>query len=534
MPRKYNTIALILIVAIAIFFRFWQFGFVPPGLYQDEAMNGADAFKTLETGDFRTFYTNNNGREGMIIWLDTLAIKLFNTEKPWVLRVFPALAGVLAVLGLYFLTKKLFNVEIALASSFFMAISFWAVNFSRIGFRANLMLPFLIWSFYFLYRAINQNSDKLLISEINSTYRFPKSIFFIISGILFGLGFYTYISYRFAPILVAAFFIPYLITRRAKRFWLGFAIFAVTAFIVALPIGIYFMNNFGDFFGRSEQISIFSADNPLRAAALSIAATLGMFNIIGDLNWRHNFAGSPLLFWPIGILFLLGILICAKRRNLSDKFLFFWFFIFLLPNILSTEGNPHALRALGVIPVAMIFAGIGLIWLYQKVQGYLDKKIENLELDDYRSQLFRIKKEAFILLFIFLLFIGFSEFNKYFIRWASNIRTADAFSQSHVKIADYLNISPKDIKKYVIWPVGDRPTGNGLPVSAQTIYFLTYGKSDINYIKSNEFDKIKLGENRTIIAPIYFDLDLIHNLNKKFPNSKIEFIYLNTPILIVP
>src|SRR3989344_4754273 len=522
-----HVVILLLIIAIAVFFRFWQFDSVPPGLYQDEAMNGADALSSLENDKFSVFYTNNNGREGMIVWLDALAVKVFGTE-PWVLRLFPAIAGVLAVLGLFFLTKKLFNIKIALASSFFMAISFWAVNFSRIGFRANLMVPILIWSFYFLLRAVNQN----LVSDTRALRcRTPS---FIIAGVLFGLGFYTYISYRFAPVLAAAFFIPYLIMRRTKNFWLGFAIFAVTAFIVALPIGLYFFNNPGDFFGRSGQVSVFSADNPLKATVLSVAATFGMFNIIGDQNSRHNFAGYPQLLLPVGILFILGILICTKRRNLSDKFLFLWFFIFLLPNILSTEGNPHALRALGTMPAAMVFAGVGLVWICEKIQGYFNEKIKNLELEAYHSQLFRIKKEMFILLFIFLLFISFSEFNKYFVRWASNIRTADAFSKNQVEISNYLNNLPKNVLKYVIWHVDDKETNNGLPVSAQTVYFLTQKKSRVIYLKANEFDKIKLGKENTVIIPTYFDLTLLHELNKIFTAGKIEFIYLNTPILKVP
>lgn len=522
MPSKYNTIALILIIVVAIFFRFWQFNSVPPGLYQDEAMNGADALASIESGKLNVFYQNNNGREGMIVWLDVLAIKLFGAE-PWVLRLFPAIAGVLAVLGIFFLTKELFSidpalklrggVEVALASSFFMAISFWAVNFSRMGFRANLMLPFLIWSFYFLIR------------------KFAKPL---LGGILFGLGFYTYISYRFAPILVAAFFIPYLIKCGTKKLWTKFLVFIIIAFIVALPIGIYFLNNPGNFFGRSGQVSIFSSENPFKAAILSVATTLGMFNIIGDFNWRHNYAGSPLLFWPVGILFVLGILICAKRRNSSDKFLFLWLFIFLLPNILSIEGNPHALRALGAMPAAMIFSGIGLVWLYQRIREYLDNKIENQKFEAYLNQLLRIKKEISVLLVIFLFFVAFAEFNKYFVKWASNVRTAEAFSQNQVIISDYLNQLPKGVKRYVIWPSNDRPTNNGLPVSAQTTYFLTYKKSDINYIKSNEFDKINSGINGAVIIPIYFDLGLLHNLNKKIPTGKIEFIDLNTPVLIVP
>lgn len=527
MPRRYVLILLFIIIAIAVFFRFWQFSSIPPGLYQDEAMNGADAIASLNSGDFKIFYTNNNGREGMIVWLDALAIKLFGNE-PWVLRLFPAIAGVMAAWGLYFLSKELFGVKIALASSFFMAVSFWAVNFSRIGFRANLMLPFLIWSFYFLWRACNQNP--VSESGIGNRYRKPD---FIIGGVLFGLGFYTYISYRFAPVLLALYFLLYAIKCGGKKIWAGFLLFSLAAFIVALPLGFYFLENPHDFFGRSSQVSIFAAENPLKAVAISLAASLGMFNILGDLNWRHNFSGSPQLFWPVGLLFILGIIISFKNFKWQDKFLLSWLFIFLLPNILTTEGNPHALRALGSMPAAMVLSGIGLVWIYEKI-----KKI----------------KRSFLLLAVFLFFIAAIEFDKYFLRWPQNPRTMDAFSKSHVEISNYLNGLPDDILKYVIWHQDDKPTSNGLPVSAQTVYFLNYGKSNINYVKADEFDpvrsklpaatgdlstsngvdKIKSEVKNAVIVPIYFDLGLLHTLNKKFLESKIEFIYLNTPVLIVP
>lgn len=505
MPRK-HIIALILILAIAIFFRFWQFTSIPAGLYQDEAMNGADALTSLKTGEFKVFYPNNNGREGMIVWLDALSIKLFGTE-PWVLRLFPAIAGVLGVLGLYFLTKELFGVEIALASSFFMATSFWAVNFSRIGFRAGLMVPILIWSFYFLLRGIST-------SDVNN-FRHRMSIwYFVLAGILFGLGFYTYISFRFAPVLALLALLafgPIIFKKAAKKFWTGVLFFILAAFIVALPIGIYFLNNPGDFFGRAAGVSIFASDNPLRAAAISIAATLGMFNVAGDFNWRHNYAGSPELFLPVGLLFLLGIWLSIRRFAFKDKFLFSWLAVFLLPNILSTEGNPHALRALGAMPAAMILAGIGLVWLYKKIQ----------------------KKEVFLLLIVFLFFIGAYDFNKY-LSWSSNPRTLSAFSYDQTKISQYLNNLPKETEKYAIWDASDRATDNGLPVSAQTVYFLTTEKTKINYLKSNELNKIKLGKNGTVITPLYFDLNLLHNLNDQFPQSKINFIHINTAVVAVP
>jgi 4-amino-4-deoxy-L-arabinose transferase-like glycosyltransferase len=524
MPNKY-ILALILIIAIAIFFRFWQFNSIPPGLYQDEAMNGTDALKSLKSGEFGVFYANNNGREGMIVWLDALAIRAFGT-KPWVLRIFPALAGILAVLGLYFLAKELFNPEIALASGFFMAASFWAVNFSRIGFRAGLMIPFLILSFYFLLRGFKEVRLQ----------KSPKSDFwlFAIAGILFGLGFYTYISYRFAPLLALLVFLPVLIKQKSKKLWLGVLVFMIATFLVALPIGLYFFNNPSDFFGRSSEVSIFSSNSPLFTAFVSLVKTLGMFNVAGDFNWRHNYAGSPELFWLIGILFLLGIYLSFKKFSFSEKFILAWLGIFLLPNILTTEGNPHALRALGAMPAAMIFAGIGLIWVCVKIKKYLNDKISNPKLVEYYSQLLRIKKELFILLVVFLFFISFVEFNKYFVKWASNPQTAAAFSQSQVTIADYLNNLPPEVEKYAIWSSDDRPTDNDLPVSAQTVYFLTYGKEKVTYLRSDELNKIKLGASGTVIIPLYFNLDLLHKINKQFSKSKIEVIGLNTGAVIVP
>lgn len=515
MPRKY-TIAVILIIAIAIFFRFWQFTSIPNGLYQDEAMNGADALSSLKTDEFKIFYPNNNGREGMIIWLDAMAIKAFGTE-PWVLRLFPALAGVLAVLGLYFLTKELFGAEVALASSFFMAVSFWAVNFSRIGFRAGLMVPILIWSFYFLLRGF-----KLRVSETQN-YGFPKPVVcLVLAGILFGLGFYTYIPFRFAPVLALLIFAPLLFKQKSKHLWISFSFFILTVFIVALPIGLYFLHNPMDFFGRSSGVSVFSQDSPIKAMAISIVTTLGMFNIAGDFNWRHNYAGSPELFLPVGILFLLGICLSIKRFRFEERFLFSWFIIFLLPNFLTIEGNPHALRAIGVMPAVMIFSGIGLIWLYKKAQNYVS------------PQLLRLKKEIFLFLIVFLFFIGGYNFNLYFTRWASNPNVANAFSQNQVKIAGYLNNLPKETEKYVLWHPDDRSTDNGLPVSAQTIYFLTSQKTKINYLRADELDKIKPEKNNAVIVPIYYSLDLLHNLNKRFSQSKINFIDINTAVLLIP
>ncbi len=98
-----------------------------------------------------------------------------------------------------------------------------------------------------------------------------------------------------------------------KKFLLFTTSCLLFTFVIALPIGIYFIKNPQDFIGRATPISIFAAENPLIEFGKSLILHLGMFNIYGDSNWRHNYATSPELFWPIGILFLIGVILSFRE-----------------------------------------------------------------------------------------------------------------------------------------------------------------------------------------------------------------------------
>ncbi len=99
---------LVAIMALAVFFRLWQINSIPPGLYPDEAMNGNNALEAIHTGDYKVFYPENNGREGLFINIQALSIKIFGNE-PWALRLVSALFGILTVLGVFFLARELFK-----------------------------------------------------------------------------------------------------------------------------------------------------------------------------------------------------------------------------------------------------------------------------------------------------------------------------------------------------------------------------------------------------------------------------------------
>lgn len=459
------------IVLLATFFRLYHLGSTPPGLYPDEAMNGNNAVQALETHQYKIFYPENNGREGLFINIQAILISVFGNHA-WALRIVSAFVGILTVWGLYFLTKRLFNRQIALIASFLMAVSFWHVNFSRIGFRAIMAPLFLVWMFYFLWRGLS------------TTQKFP----FIMSGVMLGLGFYTYISFRIVPLAVLLVLLAYwnfIYKDFAKRkpdsyrflrrhLFMGVLTMAITAFIMILPLLSFYSQNPQDFLGRTSQISVFSSTNPIKALVVNTLQTFGMFNFAGDNNWRHNIASAPEIFWPVGIFFVLGLafsifkLIRLKRSHghfsTAHVLLLSIFLVGLLPVVISNEGLPHALRAIIVVPIVYIFAALGIWHFFEKLQDWYS----------FHDPHSREKKlvSAFVII-VLLISIAFVEFNRYFNQWGKNPAVASEFNASYLKLADKLNNLPTTINKYVVVAPRGSARVNGLPLDAQPVMFLT-------------------------------------------------------------
>ena len=517
--KRKAIIFLLIIIAIAAFFRLWQLGTIPPGIYPDEAMNGNDALSSLQNWNFKVFYPENNGREGLFIWLISLSFWFFNPSI-WAFKLVPSIFGILTVFGLYLLTKELFSQYsenrsrcIALSASFFLAISFWHINFSRIGFRAILVPFFLVFGFYFLFKG----------------FRKKKAVHLIISGLFLGLGFYTYIPYRFVVLLLLIALIGWWLIYKKENLQRKFFILTLYCllftFIIALPIGAYFLKNPGGFFGRATGVSIFSQGNPIYNLAKSIVLHLGMFNFYGDGNWRHNFAGSPQLLWPVGLLFLFGIILSIKELIVSainknrsllvtHCLILSWLFIMLLSGFLSFEGIPHSLRAIGVTPVIYIFTALAAYWLYEKIKIFFKTKYQKIAF--------------YICLSILLLTITYAQFDKYFFQWAKNPETKNAFSENYLETGKYLNSLPDNVQKYVIvnqegTPV---PYPNGIPVPAQTPMFIErikFGKVRSTYLLPKELNQIRIDRSKgTIIIPLQYDENLLSEVYQKFPYGKIQ------------
>ena len=486
MHKKVKTeiLVFLIILAVASFFRLYKLDSppdarlpdeqgragIPPGLYPDEAMNGNNALTALDTGQYKVFYPDNNGREGLFINIQAMSLKIFGIH-PWSLRLVSAVIGILTVAGLYLLAKEVFGWRQAALASFMMAISSWHVIFSRIGFRA-IMVPFvLVFGFYFFWKGLKKTDF----------------ISFGLAGLFWGLGAHTYISFRVAPLILLVVLAVYWMSikkdfslskyRYTKaRLIFGLIIFLAVAVLVAFPIIVFYLQHPDSFLGRtSAGLSVFAQEHPMKELGMSIVRTLGMFNFAGDYNWRHNISKWPQLSLPIGLLFVLGffreLYHLAKREHkhisTTHAFLFAWFFVMLIPGFLSIEA-PHAIRTMGALPVIMIFAAQGLYWLFSKF--YRWHSMYNPHADIRESRILVV-----VALVAFLTSVGFLEYHRYFQVWGQNKETAGAFSQKYVELANKLNASCEEdinIKKYVLVNAGGVLV-NGIPMPSQTVMFLT-------------------------------------------------------------
>jgi len=428
-------------------------------------MNGNNALEALNTlpsvSGFKIFYPENNGREGLFINIQALFIKIFGNE-PWALRLPSALFGILTVLGIYFAASALFNnISVGLLSSFFTAISFWHINFSRIGLRAITAPFFLVWAVYFLILAIKNNHTTN--KPLRTTH--PSWLLAAFSGLIYGAGFYSYIAYRATPLLILAIFLAYwLKNKKGQDVWEVFRVFIIFTLISVLPLAAYFIANPQDFWGRTAQISIFSSTMPIKELGSNFMKTIGMFNFSGDMNWRHNFEGQPELYWPVGLLFIIGILYgiqnLIKKTNREFIIIFSWLIIAILPVIISNEGIPHALRSILMVPPVFILAGIGTYKIYESIintmPGFFNK--HNCLL-----------KNAFFLLCICL---TVQSYNYYFFKWGKNPNTEYAFRQNYLEIGKRIDTLPKNTIKYIVTENSDVEV-RGVPMPAQTIMFIT-------------------------------------------------------------
>lgn len=337
-------------VMVGFIFRFWRLGSLFDGMAWDEAYKGLDALAIRIYGDRPVFLNWNAGREALIAYLVVVFQWLFHFSIISVRGVL-AFFGGLTLIVIFFLCRRLFNLHLALLTTFLLAVSKWHIIHTRYGVRVSLIIFFEVMVLFLLARGIQSNKR--------------NTASFALAGFFGGLGLYTYIAYRIFPAIAVAFLLSPGTWQKLKQNWRGLLTGAFIAILVVAPLLNFYWKNRESFNDRIQRTAVWNTrGSDLSATALvvdSTLKTLGLFTYRGDPIDRHNVNEEPMLSPFACGFFLIGIGIAVVNfRKRYAAFLLLYFFFTILPGILSVD-SPHSSRTVGSVIPAILFTTIGLV-----------------------------------------------------------------------------------------------------------------------------------------------------------------------------
>ncbi len=420
MRRRSLFIALILILVVAIFARFYALSVYPHGLQSDEANNGLDALKWLNGAGWTPYAETNEGQATLFTWLIALAIKLLG-QSVTTMRMVSAAAGVLTVAVFYVLARELFEQRIALLATALLAADRWHVTFSRIVYELILAPLALSLQVLFLIKALKTGRRR----------------WWALSGAMLALGMNTYTAYRVIPFFMLAYFAYWLIMHRdrARRDAEGMGVFFASALLTVAPLGVYILRHWSIFLSRMNHISVFrdvEAAGSYAPVWSNLYKVLLMFNVRGDMAALNNLPGAPMLHAAVGVLFALGLFWTIRWfwKELPALYLLWFGSVASLAVFSVAHEAPNARRPISLIPLIYLLAATVLTGLWRAwKQAFGEKRTRPL----------------FVLLTALAMFVIGANLNTYFRVQAVAPSVWYAYSPEESAIGDYLAAQPENL-----------------------------------------------------------------------------------------
>jgi len=371
--NKKIFIFLTFIIIIASILRLWQLGKVPSSPDWDEVALGYNAYSILQSGrdEYGKFLpiilrSFDDYKPALYAYLVMPSISVLGLNVTAV-RLPSAIFGILTVLAVFFLVRELFKKNnIALLTTFLLAISPWHIQFSRVAFEANVGVALNAFGILFFLKA------------------FKKPWFLLLSALMLGLSLHTYQSEKvFVPLLIAILIYAFrkeFFSIRKKYIYTSLIIFT----IICLPLILFTLTN-KDALSRAKTVSIFSNSSIIQANTEKLVRDRVNNDILGlfldnrrvefakyvvngylshlDINWlfikgdiaRHHAPGMGLMYLVELPFLLIGIymLIFGNFDKAVKLFMALWFLIVPIPASITND-VPHAVRTINFLPILQI------------------------------------------------------------------------------------------------------------------------------------------------------------------------------------
>lgn len=385
--RIFNSkFILSLIILLALFLRAYNLAEVPSGVHTDEQDTGYSAYSILRTGldpqgkfSFFGFSDNNVGGTHPPIYTYFLLPLISSFGLNVVVERMPSVIyGIFSVMLVYFIAKKLFNLErVALMAAFLMSVNPWAIHISRQGLlEAGSIFFVLLAVTFFLYLEKNK-------------------YFLIFSALSFGASFYSYQAPRiFVPFFLV--FISYYKwedIKKIKKYFFAFVFLILIFYFSILSLTFFGINN--DYNNRFLRSAIFSSvgeavnnerymsnaplglssifhnkiTNTLKRMETSYSSlfSLNWLFINGDGNLQQS-VGRHGQFYLFELpFFFMGIYWIFLKNKKTGIFLIAWMMLGAIPGGLTTGNYPY--RSVHVLPVPLLFSSFGIVYFWDMLKN---------------------------------------------------------------------------------------------------------------------------------------------------------------------
>ena len=354
---------LLLLIGGLVIFTF--FPNIPERMDKDE-VEFAKLALSLNHQSYIPYSSLATGHATLYFYLINLSMKIFGITT-FALRLPSALFGLINVVLVYFLflwieaKNSLDNIPVRqVIVAGLVAVIFsvfrWHFNFARFGYEATFLIFLELLSLIFAMRF--KGSHNLL--------------FIFISALFAGLAFNSYTPGRlFVLIPVLIITLEWFRKRlNLKVFIRTLLLFVITFLIVITPLVTYFSQHDDTRINQLSYLSNpkFGIEDKINSFNENVVKTVGMFQIEGDKNGRHNYPGKPMLNPILSLLFFSGIIISIVNFKKSNTILFGCIFLIsILPALFTyTDENPNSLRTITVIIPIMYLFYLTLEYIYQK------------------------------------------------------------------------------------------------------------------------------------------------------------------------
>ncbi len=542
-------ILFISVIVIAALLRFWQLGNVPVSLDWDEASWGYNAYSIIETGRDEygkrlpiVIQSLNDYKPALYMYLVIPMIYIFGLTD-FAVRFPNALFGVFAVIITYFLVKELLGRRsIALLSSFLLAVSPWAVQFSRYAHEGTIGLTFNLLMALFFLKGLKK----------------PK--FMLFSALFAGISIYSYQNQKafvplFGLVLLISFFRQFL--KLPKKyiiysFLVGLiVVLPMVFYIIATPNSLtratgssilkgpsgvlnqqFYPRRGLDDIERGDIVGKIKDNRRVVYAKAIVGNYLSHFDpnflfVKSENIGRHSPPGMGHLYLIELPFFLIGLYFLVFGRYKKNVKIFIYLWMFVSPIAAAfTWDVPNSGRTLNFLPTFQIIVAIGIISFYTW--------LKNLKIKS------ALKNLTIWVIAVFAAFNFVYYLNQYFVQY--NYFSSADFQYGYNEIIPEVQKLYPNYEKIIV--------SNEKPLDQSYIFFLYNLKYPPNlyqakatkgeYKTFHSFDKYEFSEIRAKDWLRSSKSELFVNSSDNFPKQaeryilkEIKFLNGETAIYIV-